>query len=283
MTDLSHLQDPLGLQRLGYAAPLLDHPALQWVDGVVTPRTEHLIEETPVVLAYNGAAHVVMMTTPEDLEDFGLGFSLTEELIQSPADIRSMEIVRYSQGIEVQMTVPAELAEKISGRSRKLSGRTGCGICGSDTIADVLKALHPVKAAQSIPPRSILRALEALSSHQALNAASGAVHAAAWATTAGEIVLVREDVGRHNALDKLIGALVRSGTAPDSGFLMVTSRASFEMVQKATVFGSPLLAAVSGPTGLAVRVAHQAGLTLVGFARGERLTIYTHPHGVASG
>ncbi len=280
MTDLPRLQDPLGLQRLGYAEPLLAHAAVQWADGVLTQRTEQLIEETPVVLAYNGAAHVVMMTTPEHLEDFGVGFSLTEELIRSPADIRSIEIVRYSQGIEVQMTVPAELAEQISGRSRKLSGRTGCGICGSDTIADVLKALHPVRQGLAVPGGSISLALEALSRHQPLNSASGAVHAAGWATAAGELVLVREDVGRHNALDKLIGALVRSGTAPEGGFLVVTSRASFEMVQKATVFGSPLLAAVSGPTGLAVRVAHLAGLTLVGFARGSRLTVYTHAGGV---
>ena len=283
MTELSPMQDPLGLQRLGYAASLLEHAAVQWVDGVLVPRAERLIEETPVVLVYNGAAHVVMMTTPEHLEDFGIGFSLTEELIESPGDIRSIEIVRYGQGIEVQMTVPAEVAEKIGGRSRKLSGRTGCGICGSDTIADVLKVLHPVQRTQPIAATSILRALGALASHQALNAASGAVHAAAWATADGEIVLVREDVGRHNALDKLIGALVRAGTAPVDGFLIVTSRASFEMVQKATVFGAPLLAAVSGPTGLAVRVAHQAGLTLVGFARGERLTIYSHPQGVAAG
>ena len=280
MTDLSHLQDPLSLQRLGYAAPLLEHEAVQWVDGVLTPRTERLIEETPVVLAYNGGAHVVMMTTPEHLEDFAVGFSLTEELIQSPADIRSIEVVRYSQGIEVQMTVPAALEEKINGRSRKLSGRTGCGICGSDTIADVLKVLHPVRQGQAIPAASILLALEALSRHQPLNSASGTVHAAGWATAAGALTLVREDVGRHNALDKLIGALVRSGTTPEGGFLVVTSRASFEMVQKATVFGSPLLAAVSGPTGLAVRVAHQAGLTLVGFARGSRLTVYTHAGGV---
>ena len=281
MTDLSRIQDPLGLQRLGYAVPLLEHTALQWVAGSLTPRTERLIEETPVVLAYNGSAHVVMMTTPEYLEDFGVGFSLTEELIQSHSDIRSIEIVRYSQGIEVQMTVPAELAEQIGGRSRKMSGRTGCGICGSDTITDVLKALHPVRRDQAIPASSILRALEALSRHQPLNAASGAVHAAGWATAAGEIVLVREDVGRHNALDKLIGALVRGGTSPDGGFLVVTSRASFEMVQKATVYGCPLLAAVSGPTGLAVRVAHQAGLTLVGFARDSRLTVYTHAGGVS--
>ena len=139
MTELSPMQDPLGLQRLGYAASLLEHAAVQWVDGVMVPRAERLIEETPVVLVYNGAAHVVMMTTPEHLEDFGIGFSLTEELIESPGDIRSIEIVRYGQGIEVQMTVPAEVAEKIGGRSRKLSGRTGCGICGSDTIADMLK------------------------------------------------------------------------------------------------------------------------------------------------
>jgi FdhD protein len=170
----------------------------------------------------------------------------------------------------------------IATRTRRLTGRTGCGICGADSVAAVLKELHPVNGTGSIRQVALQAALESLTSHQALNAAAGAVHAAAWAVLDGSIQLVREDVGRHNALDKLIGALLREGTDPGSGFVVVTSRASFEMVQKTTVFGAPLMAAVSGPTGLAIRIAQQAGLTLVGFARGDRHTVYTHPHRLTS-
>jgi FdhD protein len=165
----------------------------------------------------------------------------------------------------------------IAGRTRRLTGRTGCGICGSDSIAVVLKELRQVPAGTPVRPASIQTALEALTERQALNAATGTVHAAAWASANGLIELVREDVGRHNALDKLIGAAVKQGVDPATGFVVVTSRASFEMVQKAMILGAPLLAAISGPTGLAVRVAEQSGMTLVGFARKDKLTVYTHP------
>jgi len=144
-------------------------------------------------------------------------------------------------------------------------------------VASVLKTLHPVTTSVTIREAAVRAAMESLAAHQTLNAAAGAVHAAGWAGLEGAIELVREDVGRHNALDKLIGALLRRGTDPATGFVLVTSRASFEMVQKTTRLGAPLMAAVSGPTGLAVRIAQQAGLTLVGFARGSRLTVYTHP------
>jgi FdhD protein len=223
-----------------------------------------------------------MMATPSDLEDFVLGFSLTEELIRTPADLLSLEIVRYSQGIEIQATVSPECDVVIAGRTRKLTGRTGCGICGSDSIAVVLKEPRAVPAGTRIRPAAIQAALEALTERQTLNAATGAVHAAAWASANGSIELVREDVGRHNALDKLIGAAVKSGLDPATGFVVVTSRASFEMVQKAMILGAPLLAAISGPTGLAVRVAEQSGMTLVGFARKDKLTVYTHPDRVAT-
>jgi FdhD protein len=163
-----------------------------------------------------------------------------------------------------------------------LSGRTGCGICGSDSIDAVMKSPHSVRAGRPVRPAAIEAALQALAARQQLNALSGAVHAAAWVRVDGTVDEVREDVGRHNALDKLIGALLRRGADPETGFVLVTSRASFEMVQKAAVFGAPLLAAISGPTGLAVRVAEQSGMTLVGFARGDRLTIYTHPGRVST-
>lgn len=278
--DVSQMQDPLGLLRLGYANPLLELQARQWHAGEVSEQAEIIAEETPVAIVYNGIPHVVMMATPQDLEDFALGFSVTEELIGSPADLKRMECVRYSQGIEIQATVSPACEEVIASRTRRLTGRTGCGICGADSVTAVLKQLHPVEDTVRIPPEAIQNALGSLASHQALNAAAGAVHAAAWAGLDGGIQVVREDVGRHNALDKLIGALLKRGTDPKTGFVVVTSRASFEMVQKTSVLGAPLMAAVSGPTGLAVRIAHQAGLTLVGFARGDRHTVYTHPQRV---
>jgi formate dehydrogenase accessory protein FdhD len=274
--DVNQMQDPLGLLRLGYTQPLLELSARRWDDGTVSERVETIAEETPVALVYNGIPHAVMMATPQDLEDFALGFSLTEELIASPADLQRVECVRYSQGIEIQALVAPEREAEIAARTRRLTGRTGCGICGADSVASVLKTLHPVAAEPTIREGAVRRAMESLASHQTLNAAAGAVHAAGWATVDGAIELVREDVGRHNALDKLIGALLRRATDPSSGFVLVTSRASFEMVQKTTRFGAPLLAAVSGPTGLAVRIAREAGLTLVGFARGSRHTVYTH-------
>ncbi|HET8834189.1 MAG TPA: formate dehydrogenase accessory sulfurtransferase FdhD [Gemmatimonadales bacterium] len=281
--DVRQMEDRLGLLRLGYAQPLLELPARRWDDGAVSERVETIAEETPVALVYNGIPHAVMMATPQDLEDFALGFSLTEELIASPADLQRVECVRYSQGIEVQILVAPEREAEIAARTRRLTGRTGCGICGADSVASVLKTLHPVAAATTIRESAVRAAMSALTAHQTLNAAAGAVHAAGWANLEGSVELVREDVGRHNALDKLIGALLRRGTDPASGFVLVTSRASFEMVQKTTRFGAALMAAVSGPTGLAVRIAQQAGLTLVGFARGSRLTVYTHPERLVAG
>jgi FdhD protein len=275
--DVRQMQDPLGLLRLGYAQPLLELPARRWDDGTVREQLETVAEETPVAMVYNGIPHAVMMATPQDLEDFALGFSLTEELIASPAELQRVELVRYSQGIEIQTLVAPEREAEIAERTRRLTGRTGCGICGADSVGSVLKTLHPVNSSATIRERAVRSAMQALAGHQTLNAAAGAVHAAGWATLDGTVDLVREDVGRHNALDKLIGALVRRGTDPGSGFVLVTSRASFEMVQKTTWLGAPLMAAVSGPTGLAVRIAQQTGLTLVGFARGSRLTVYTHP------
>lgn len=280
--DLEQMRDPLGLLRLGYAGPLLEHQALRWDHGATSESLERVAEEIPVAIVYNGIPHVVMMATPVDLEDFALGFSLTEELIGSPEDLNSVEVVRYSQGIEIQAQVAAACEAGIASRTRRLTGRTGCGICGTDSIAAVLKQLHPVPAGRTIAPAAIHQAIQELAARQELNAQAGAVHAAGWAMPDGTVTTVREDVGRHNALDKLIGALRKVGVNPADGFVVVTSRASFEMVQKATVLGAPLMACISGATGLAVRVAQQAGLTLVGFTRGGRHTVYTHPGRVGS-
>jgi FdhD protein len=280
--DLGQMQDPLGLLRLGYAKPLLDHPAQHWEKGRREARIEQVAEETPVALVYNGTPHVVMMATPADLEDFALGFSVTEELIRSPADLLETQVVRYSQGIEIQATVATACDATIASRTRRLTGRTGCGICGADSFTAVLKQLHHVTADVAVRADSIHTAITSLTNQQRLNAAAGAVHAAGWARLDGTVELLREDVGRHNALDKLIGAVLKRGIDANTGFVVVTSRASFEMVQKTTVLGAPLLAAISGPTGLALRVAEQAGLTLVGFARGGRHTVYTHPNRVSA-
>jgi FdhD protein len=280
--DLSQIQHPLGLGRLGYASPLLEVPARRWEGGRAQDGTEQVVEETPVAIVYNGIPHVVMMATPGDLEDFALGFSITEELLRSPADLQSLQVVKYGQGIEIQATVSPECEATIASRNRRLTGRTGCGICGVDSIEGVLKQLHPVSSSATVTPAAVENACRTLVGHQTLNSAAGAVHAAGWASLEGEVQLAREDVGRHNALDKLIGAMLARGVDPRSGFIVVTSRASFEMVQKATVFGASLLAAISGPTGLAVRIAEHAGLTLVGFARPGRLTVYTHGDRVTS-
>ena len=235
---------------------------------------ETLAEETPVTFAYNGVSHAVMMATAADLEDFAVGFSLTEGVISKAQQLIATTVVRYSGGIELQMETSAEIASEV--RSRRLSGRTGCGICGKDDVADVLRALPHVNAESRFAAGAIARAMRELGERQPLNEATGAVHAAGWASLDGEILEVREDVGRHNALDKLIGALARARADATTGFIAVTSRASVEMVQKAAVAGVPLLAAVSAPTLLAVETAENAGMALVGLARGDDLVVYAH-------
>ncbi|MFN0099391.1 MAG: formate dehydrogenase accessory sulfurtransferase FdhD, partial [Gemmatimonadaceae bacterium] len=250
---------------------------------------ETIVEEVPVGLIYNGVPHVVMMATPCDLEDFAVGFSVTEGVVTRADEIRGVEVVRYSKGIELQCTVAPEVSEAVAARARRMSGRTGCGICGAESFDAVIKDVRHVGARHlgrdgaphseqgpTVPPAAISRAMRELGAGQVLNAATGAVHAAGWATRDGAVTTLREDVGRHNALDKLIGALLSAGVDPASGFVVVTSRASFEMVQKVTMLGAPMLAAISGPTGLAVRLAVESGLTLVGFVREGRMTAYAH-------
>jgi FdhD protein len=273
---------PAGLRRLGHAGPLLEVEAVEWKDGAASTTQGSIVEETPVVLVYNHVPHVVMMATPEDLEDFALGFSVTEELVASADELLAVTVERLSRGIEVKISISDARAKEIESRARRLSGRTGCGICGANDLEGVLKTLHAVAPGQPVVPDIIHRAMEALTAHQQLNRESGAVHAAGWATLDGDIAFAREDVGRHNALDKLVGAALKQKVRAGEGFVVVTSRASFEMVQKASVLGAPILAAISGPTALAVRVARESGVTLVGFARKDRLTVYTHPHRVVS-
>jgi FdhD protein len=254
------------------------HVAATRVDaGSVAHVDETLAEETPVTLAYNLVPYAVMMATPADLEDFAVGFSLTEGVVPEARQILHVDVVSYRRAIEIQLDVPAATAAAVSGaRSRRLSGRTGCGICGTAEVDRVLRELPSVRTGGTIEAAAIVRAMRELAARQPLNDETGAVHAAGWARADGSLVHVREDVGRHNALDKLVGALVRAGVQAEQGFVVMTSRGSFELVQKTAVLGVPLLATVSAPTALAVRVAEGVGLTLVGFAREERLTVYTH-------
>jgi FdhD protein len=234
-------------------------------------------EEVPVAFVYAGRPHVVMMCSPGDLEDLAYGFSLTEGIVASPAEIERVEESRHARGVELAIAIPPEAAERLARRTRALAGRTGCGLCGVEAIDDAVRATRPVASALTIGAEALWRAGEALDVHQPINRETHAVHAAAWATVDGSLAVVREDVGRHTALDKVLGALARAGTDASAGFLVVTSRASFELVQKAAAAGVALLAAVSRPTGLAVRIADESGITLVGLLRGRSANVYSHP------
>ncbi len=237
-------------------------------------------EEVPVAFVYSGRAHAVMMATPADLEDFAYGFTLSEGIVASRAEIARVDVSPHSRGVELSIEIPAPLVARLAERSRAISGRTGCGLCGVEAIEDAVRTPRPVTSTLAIGSEALWRAGAALDARQPFNQATHAVHGAAWAAADGELRVVREDVGRHNALDKVLGALAREGLDASTGFLVVTSRASFELVQKAAAFGVPLLAAVSRPTGLAVRLAERCGMTLVGLLRGRTANVYTHPERV---
>jgi FdhD protein len=247
----------------------------RWRGGARSDCTDAVAEEVPIALLYNERPHVVMMATPCDLEDFALGFSLSEAVIAAADElIEPVDIQTRLEGIEVRMRIPEARADALETRRRNLSGRTSCGLCGAQALEDALRQPPRVAAAMQVNAATLQRALGQLHERQTLNAVTGATHAAAWARPDGEIVLLREDVGRHNALDKLIGALLRGGIDLREGFLVVTSRASYEMVQKAATVGIALLAAISAPTALAIQLAESTGLSLIGFARPEGHVVY---------
>ena len=275
--DHESLPDPTGTR-----------PVERLQAGRREPHVETLAEELPVALVYNGISHAVMLASPADLEDFALGFSLSEGMIDSPDDLLDAEILpadlgesvalagTTERGLSVELKVTLRCFMRLKERRRTLAGRTGCGLCGTESLAEAVRPVGREAACIEIEAAALERAMAALPSHQHLQKATGATHAAAWCAPDGEVLTVREDVGRHNALDKLIGALARAGTDPASGFVVVTSRASYEMVYKAAHAGFGLLAAVSAPTGLAVRTAEAAGLVLAGFVRGDRAVAYSH-------
>lgn len=242
-----------------------------------------IAEEAPIALMYNGEPHAVMLATPLDLEDFALGFSLTENIVGSPREVESIRIYRRAEGIEVRLRIPEARCANAAEKGRNLAGRTGCGLCGARTLQQAMRRPVPVGRSVEVSSQELVRALGELSNHQRLNRITGAVHAAAWAVPGQGIQWVREDIGRHNALDKLIGGLARRGTDFAGGFVLVTSRASYEMVQKCASVGIGFLAAISAPTGLAVRLAEDTGVTLVGFARGENHVVYANPQRLLHG
>jgi FdhD protein len=235
---------------------------------------EQIAEEAPIALVYNGVPHVVVMASPANLEDLALGFSLSEAVIESAAELGGIEIVPEQTGYSIYLSVPPERVAVIAQRRRNMTARTGCGVCGAETIEQAMRDVPKVANVQRVTRQAMAGAMKQLPALQMLNAATGATHAAAWANLDGQLQLIREDVGRHNALDKLIGALSAGRIDTAQGFAVITSRASYEMVQKAAMAGIGLLAAVSAPTALAVRIAREAGVTLAGFVRGERCVVY---------
>lgn len=245
--------------------------------GLWTRGAEPVADEVPVALQFNGISHAVMLASPCDLEDFAIGFSLSEGIIESAAEVHDIEIEPAAQGVAMALRIAASRFDALKQRRRSLAGRTGCGLCGVESLDQALMPVPRLAPSTAVQAGDVLAAMQALRAHQPLHDATGATHAAGFADAQGRLLCVREDVGRHNALDKLIGALARSGTVATHGFALVTSRASHEMAAKAARAGMPLLAAVSGVTQLAVQTAHDAGLCLVGFARGADLTVYAHP------
>ena len=249
----------------------------RWHRGTVTRERDLVAEEMPVAIVYHGVPHVVMLATPADLEDYAVGFTLSEGLVAHPDEIRGVEVSRGGESIEVRVTVAWERFSALLDRRRNLTGRSGCGLCGQETVEAAVHEVRRVGTGARLSAAELHEAIAQLARLQPINARTGSVHAAAWLVPGQGIRLVREDVGRHNALDKVIGALVRSGLDPAAGAFLLTSRASFEMVQKSAAVGVAFVAAFSAPTAFAVRLAERAGLTLVAFAREHQHVVYAHP------
>jgi FdhD protein len=257
-------------------APAQSRPVLRMRAGAVTHVDDMLVDEVPIALVYNGISHAVMMATPTHLDEFALGFSLSEGIIAGPGQCYGIEVERDAAGIAVQIDIATSAFVALKERRRSLAGRTGCGLCGVDSLDQVCRPWPPLPPARGFHATGVRRALAAIGAEQQLTRMTGAAHAAAWCGMDGAIVIVREDVGRHNALDKVIGAMARARAAPADGFLLITSRVSFEMAQKAAMAGVSALVGMSAPTLAAVDLAGQAGMTLLAFARGQDFVCYTH-------
>lgn len=252
-----------------------------WRDGRVGQGARQIPEETAIALTYNGGTYAVMMGTPRDLRDFAVGFSISEGIVHTPDEIASLDVVELDNGIELRMWLSPEKAEALHQRRRHIAGPTGCGLCGIESIAEAVRPAAVVPHGRSFSPREIMAAMAAIPPLQEINIETRAVHAAAFWMPARGIVALREDVGRHNALDKLSGALVQQPVSASDGIVLLTSRVSVEMVQKASAMGAPLMVAVSAPTAPAVQMADAAGITLCAVARTDGFEVFTHPRRIA--
>ncbi|MBC9245864.1 formate dehydrogenase accessory sulfurtransferase FdhD [Paracoccus sp. 11-3] len=253
--------------------------ASHYRNSSVSAVSRELPEETAVAMVYNGSTQAVMMATPADLEDFGYGFSLTEGIVDHPDQIASSEVIAHPKGLEVQMWLAEDRAEAISARRRAMAGPVGCGLCGIDSLDQAVRDLPDLSnLGPGLTVAEISGATDALRAWQPLHDRSRAVHAAGFLMPGHGILMAREDVGRHNALDKLIGAMARQGVDAGQGMFVLTSRVSVEMVQKSAMAGCAVLVAVSAPTLHALRLAEQAGITLAAFARGDGFDLFSHPH-----
>lgn len=251
-----------------------------WRRSGVSEGLRAVPEETALAITYNGGTYAVMMGTPQDYRDFAYGFSLSEGVVADIGEIESFEAVEFDDGVELRMWLASDKAESISARRRQIAGPTGCGLCGIDSITEAVKPAAVVGAGSSFTFSQIMAAMDALAPLQKINIETRAVHAAAFWTREQGIFALREDVGRHNALDKLAGALAQASVDTQRGMVLLTSRVSVEMVQKTAAIGAPVMVSVSAPTALAIRMAEAAGITLAAIARSDGFEVFTHPHRV---
>ena len=252
-----------------------------WRADGASPGERAIAEEIAVALSYDGSTQAVMMATPSDLEDFAIGFTLTERIVTARSEIERFEIVEQEIGVELRMSLATARARALEQRRRHMAGPTGCGLCGIESLTEAMRPVPPVGRTARFSRADIRRALDSLAPLQLLNRETYSMHAAGFARPGENVAILREDVGRHNALDKLCGALARRDIDGATGMVLLTSRVSVEMVQKAAMIGAPLIVAVSAPTALAVRTADAAGITLVAIARGDGFEVFTHPQRIA--
>lgn len=254
-----------------------------WRESGFSEGRRAIPEETAVALTYNGGTYAVMMASPTDLEDFAIGFSLTEGVVRSPQDLETFEELSLDDGVELRMWLDQPNAERLSERRRHIAGPTGCGLCGIDSIVEATRPATIVGSGREFSPHQIMEAMESIAPLQTLNVETRAVHAAAFWTPEQGVIALREDVGRHNALDKLAGSLARASIKADRGIVLLTSRVSVEMVQKTAALGASVMVSVSAPTALAVRMATAANITLAAIARSDGFEIFTHPDRILPG
>lgn len=259
---------------------LTRHDEIAWRRGQAASTSRLVAEETAVALSYNGSTHAVMMATPADLEDFGVGFTLTEGIVRHAEDIESVELIPDDLGLEVRIWLSGDRAAALTARRRALSGPVGCGLCGIESLEQARRPAPLVTSRTTFGAEDLLAAMQSLAPLQTMNLKTKSMHAAAFWQPSSGIDPVREDVGRHNALDKLAGAIVGSGLPAAEGAVLLTSRVSVEMVQKVAMIGAPMIIAVSAPTTLAIRTAEEAGITLLAIAREDGFGVFTHPHRV---